>query len=38
MISGNGRFLYYEDLAVKGWPTLPQLLQKVHAALARVKG
>jgi cytochrome oxidase Cu insertion factor (SCO1/SenC/PrrC family) len=37
LISGNGRFLYYEDLAVKGWPTLPQLLAKVHAALARAK-
>jgi cytochrome oxidase Cu insertion factor (SCO1/SenC/PrrC family) len=37
LISGSGRFLYYEDLAVKGWPTLPQLLAKVHAALARAK-
>ena len=37
LISGHGRFLYYEDLAVRGWPTLPQLLAKVHAALARAK-
>ena len=37
-VSGSGRFLFYEDLAVKGWPTLPQLLTKVHAALARAKG
>jgi cytochrome oxidase Cu insertion factor (SCO1/SenC/PrrC family) len=37
LISGRGRFLYYEDLAVRGWPTLPQLLAKVHAALARAK-
>src|SRR5205807_659693 len=35
---GSGRFLFYEDLAVKGWPSLPQLLTKVHAALARAKG
>jgi cytochrome oxidase Cu insertion factor (SCO1/SenC/PrrC family) len=37
LVSGPGRFLFYEDLAVKGWPTLPQLLAKVHAALARAK-
>ncbi len=37
LISGSGRFLYYEDLAVKGWPTPPQLVAKVHAALARAK-
>jgi len=34
LVSGSGRFLFYEDLA-DGWPTLPQLLRKVHAALAR---
>ena len=38
LVSGSGRFLFYEDLAVKGWPSLPQLLTKVHAALARAKG
>ena len=37
LVSGSGKFLFYEDLAVKGWPTLPQLLAKVHAALARAK-
>jgi cytochrome oxidase Cu insertion factor (SCO1/SenC/PrrC family) len=37
LVSGSGRFLFYEDLAVKGWPTLPQLLAKVHAALAHAK-
>ncbi|HEY3549726.1 MAG TPA: SCO family protein [Gaiellaceae bacterium] len=37
LVSGSGRFLFYEDLAAKGWPTLPQLLAKVHAALARAK-
>jgi peroxiredoxin len=37
LVSGSGRFLYYEDIAVKGWPTLPQLLTKVRAALARAK-
>jgi cytochrome oxidase Cu insertion factor (SCO1/SenC/PrrC family) len=37
LVSGSGRFLFYRDLA-KGWPTTPQLLAKVHAALARAKG
>jgi cytochrome oxidase Cu insertion factor (SCO1/SenC/PrrC family) len=37
LVSGSGRFLYYEDVAVKGWPTLPQLLARVHKALARTK-
>ncbi|HEY3462567.1 MAG TPA: redoxin domain-containing protein [Gaiellaceae bacterium] len=37
LVSGSGRFLFYEDIAAKGWPTLPQLLAKVHAALARAK-
>jgi cytochrome oxidase Cu insertion factor (SCO1/SenC/PrrC family) len=37
LVSGSGRFLFYEDLAVKGWPTLPELLTKVHAALTRAK-
>jgi cytochrome oxidase Cu insertion factor (SCO1/SenC/PrrC family) len=37
LVSGSGRFLFYEDLAVKGWPTLSQLVGKVHAALARAK-
>ena len=37
LVSGSGRFLFYEDLAAKGWPTLPQLVGKVHAALARSK-
>jgi cytochrome oxidase Cu insertion factor (SCO1/SenC/PrrC family) len=32
LVSGKGRFLFYEDLAVKGWPTLEQLLERVHAA------
>jgi cytochrome oxidase Cu insertion factor (SCO1/SenC/PrrC family) len=38
LVSGSGRFLFYEDLAVKGWPTTGQLVKKVHAALARAKG
>jgi cytochrome oxidase Cu insertion factor (SCO1/SenC/PrrC family) len=37
LVSGSGRFLFYEDIAVKGWPTTPQLLAKVRAALARAK-
>jgi cytochrome oxidase Cu insertion factor (SCO1/SenC/PrrC family) len=36
LISGKGRFLFYQDLA-DGWPTQRQLLAKVHAALARAK-
>jgi cytochrome oxidase Cu insertion factor (SCO1/SenC/PrrC family) len=36
LVSGSGRFLFYEDLA-DGWPTTSQLLAKVHAALARAK-
>jgi cytochrome oxidase Cu insertion factor (SCO1/SenC/PrrC family) len=37
LVSGSGRFLFYYDVSVKGWPTLPQLRAKVHAALARTK-
>jgi hypothetical protein len=37
VVSGSGRFLFYEDLAVKGWPTTEQLVKKVRAALARAK-
>ncbi|HET8752543.1 MAG TPA: SCO family protein [Gaiellaceae bacterium] len=36
LVSGSGRILYYRDLAL-GWPTMPQLLTKVRAALARAK-
>jgi cytochrome oxidase Cu insertion factor (SCO1/SenC/PrrC family) len=36
LVSGSGRFLFYEDLA-EGWPTTQQLLTKVRAALARAK-
>jgi hypothetical protein len=35
LISAKGRFLFYEDLAVKGWPTLHKLLATVTTALAR---
>ena len=37
LVSGSGRFLFYYDVSVKGWPTLPQLLTKVHAALAHTE-
>jgi len=37
LVSGSGRFLFYYDVSVKGWPTLSQLVTKVHAALARTK-
>jgi cytochrome oxidase Cu insertion factor (SCO1/SenC/PrrC family) len=36
LVSGSGRFLFYQDLA-DGWPSQKQLLAKVHAALARAK-
>ncbi len=35
LISAKGRFLFYEDLAVKGWPTPHKLLATVTTALAR---
>lgn len=35
LVSDKGRFLFYEDLAVKGWPKLHKLLATVTAALAR---
>jgi protein SCO1/2 len=35
LVSGKGRFLFYEDLAVKGWPTLRQLLAQVKVAQTR---
>ena len=35
LVSGKGRFLFYEDLAVKGWPSLKQLL--AHVRVARTK-
>jgi hypothetical protein len=36
LVSGSGRFLFYQDLAA-GWPTQKQLLAKVRTALARTK-
>jgi alkyl hydroperoxide reductase subunit AhpC len=35
LVSGSGRFLFYYDASVKGWPTLPWLLNEVHVARAR---
>lgn len=35
LVSSKGRFLFYEDLAVKGWPRSHKLLATVTAALAR---
>ena len=35
LVSDKGRFLFYEDLAVKGWPKLHKLVATVTAALAR---
>jgi cytochrome oxidase Cu insertion factor (SCO1/SenC/PrrC family) len=36
LVSGAGRFLFYQDLAA-GWPTQKQLLAKVRTALERTK-
>ena len=38
LVSGSGRFLFYEDLGAKGWPSLRALVSRVQAALARAKG
>jgi len=35
LVSGSGRFLFYEDVAVKGWPSLDELVSSVRAGLAR---
>jgi hypothetical protein len=35
VVSGKGRFLYFEDLAVKGWPTVKQLVSRVRVAQAK---
>ena len=34
LVSGSGRFLFYEDLAVKGWPGLDGLVSRVRAGIA----
>jgi protein SCO1/2 len=36
-VSAPGRVLFSYDVSVKGWPTVPQLLHKIQAALARAK-
>ncbi len=35
LVSGSGRFVFYRDLAVKGWPSATGLATKVRAGLAR---
>ena len=32
LVSEKGRFLFYEDLAAKSWPTLKQLVRRVRAS------
>jgi cytochrome oxidase Cu insertion factor (SCO1/SenC/PrrC family) len=32
LVSGSGNYLFYEDLAVKGWPRLSWLLRQVRVA------
>ncbi len=35
LVGGKGRFLFYYDVSVKGWPTLTWLLNRVRHAQAR---
>jgi hypothetical protein len=35
LVSNKGRFLFYDDLAVRGWPRIHELLATVTEALAR---
>jgi len=37
LVSGSGKVLYTEDVAVNGWRTLRRLRTRIHAALARSK-
>lgn len=32
LVSRSGKFLFYRDLAVKGWPTLPWLVRHIRVA------
>jgi cytochrome oxidase Cu insertion factor (SCO1/SenC/PrrC family)/thiol-disulfide isomerase/thioredoxin len=34
LISGKGKFLWYYDISVGGWPSTPELIARVQAALA----
>jgi cytochrome oxidase Cu insertion factor (SCO1/SenC/PrrC family) len=38
LVSGSGRILYFEDVAVKGWPSVQALAHTVHEGLARSHG
>jgi cytochrome oxidase Cu insertion factor (SCO1/SenC/PrrC family) len=38
LVSGSGQILYFEDVAVKGWPSVRALARKVHEGLARSQG
>ena len=35
LVDGKGRFLFYRDVAVKGWPSSSWLIRHVRAGLAR---
>jgi cytochrome oxidase Cu insertion factor (SCO1/SenC/PrrC family) len=35
LVSGSGRFLFYYDVSVRGWPTLTWLLDRIHGSEAR---
>lgn len=38
LVSGSGRFLFYQDIGANGWPSLRSLVHRIHAGLARAKG
>ncbi len=38
LVSGSGRFLFYYDVAAKGWPSTSWLIHHVRVGLARAQG
>lgn len=38
LVDGKGHFLFYYDVAAKGWPSPSRLVSRVRAALARAHG
>jgi protein SCO1/2 len=38
LVSGSGKFVFYRDVAVKGWPGLSSLLSRVRVGMAHHSG
>jgi cytochrome oxidase Cu insertion factor (SCO1/SenC/PrrC family) len=38
LVSGSGQILYFEDVAVKGWPSVQALARTVHEGLTHSQG